>query len=266
MGGLLTCICCYCCLMSLKPRCIEIIALICNLIEIVMLIWGIADIPWDDVKKGGKITFFIGCTFVAFTLLFLLALMCLRCGNKVNTTKNGSGKCLCMTIIILDILTEIFIIIGETIIIYNMKDEDDKYYDNNYDFRRKKVSKYSDREWAAAAIATTIAEFSLAIHCYCASFLIKLISYRTNLSYVEYHENKQKNDVSRTIGIFNSPQNGPPNNQLTFIGYDKYGNPIYSGNAQYFSPQPNITNNTLNNTSDTLNQGESNTNVNQQTK
>ena len=75
MGSIIACVCCYCCLMTVKPRVIEIIALICNIIEIASLAWGIADIPWDDVSKGGKITFYIGCAFVILTLLFLIVLI-----------------------------------------------------------------------------------------------------------------------------------------------------------------------------------------------
>ena len=92
MGGLLTCICCYCCLTTLKPRIIEIVALICNIIEIGFLIWGIVDVPWSDIKMGGKVMFYIACVLVVLTFLFLLGLMCLRCGNKINTTKNSAGK------------------------------------------------------------------------------------------------------------------------------------------------------------------------------
>ena len=60
MGGIIACVCCYCCLMTLKPRCIEVMALISNLVAIGFLIWGLVEIPWSDIRKGGKITFFNG--------------------------------------------------------------------------------------------------------------------------------------------------------------------------------------------------------------
>ena len=133
MGGIIACICCYCCLTGLKPRIIEFLALLCNLVEIGFLIWGIIDIPWDDISTGGKIMYYITCGAIVVTFLLLLLLMCLRCGNTINTTKNDLGKCLCITMVVFDILAFILIIIAEIIIIYNMDDKDDDYnYNNGY--------------------------------------------------------------------------------------------------------------------------------------
>ena len=235
MGGLLTCICCYCCLTTLKPRIIEIVALICNIIEIGFLIWGIVDVPWSDIKMGGKVMFYIACVLVILTFLFLLGLMCLRCGNKINTTKNGAGKCLCITDLVFDILAEIAIIIAEIIILNNMNDKDDNsFFDYGYRYNSR-YSKYSRREWAAAAISITAAEIFIGLHCYCVSFLLKLIYLKTNLSYLKYRDTQEPNDdiIGRTINVFNTQDNNV--NQLKFLGYDKDGHPIYSGNAQYFT-------------------------------
>ena len=240
MGGLIACVCCYCCLMALKPRIIEVIALIANLVEIGFLIWGIVEIPWKDISTGGKILFFASCFLILFTFIITLILMCLRCGNKINTTKNNVGKCLCITMIVFDILAEILIIIAEIVILYNMRDKDDDYFINNYDYdynrrRRYRNGLYSDSEWAAAIISVTAAEIALGIHCYCASFLLKLIWVKTNMSYLKYNEtNNPDNIFSRSISVFNSPQDINPN-QLKFLGYDQNGHPIYSGNTQYFT-------------------------------
>ena len=242
MGSIIACVCCYCCLMTVKPKVIEIIALICNIIEIAFLAWGIADIPWDDVSKGGKITFYIGCAFVILTLLFLIVLMCLRCGNKINTTKNSTGKCICVSEVVFDFFALLLIIIGEAIIIYDMDDHDYYEYDDyGYRRRRRRNSIYSDGEWAAAVVSTIIAEIAIVVHGYCVSFLLKLIYLKTSLSYLKYQESlePENNSIGRTIGIFNSP---PANNELKFLGYDQNGHPIYSGNTQYFTQQPVITN------------------------
>lgn len=248
MGGLLACICCYCCLTSLRPRIIEIIALICNIIEIGFLIWGIVDIPWSDIKTGGKVMFYIGCVLVVLTVIFLLGLMILRCGNKINTTKNGAGKCLCITDLVLDILAEIAIIIAEIIILNNMDDKDE-YSIFDYDYRyNSRYSRYSNREWASAVISITTAEIFIGLHSYCVSFLLKLIYLKTNLSYLNYRETQEPNNdiIGRTINIFNTQDNNA--NQLTFLGYDKDGHPIYSGNSQYIiqSQMPADPNNTTN--------------------
>ena len=235
MGGIIACICCYCCLTTLKPKTIEIIALICNIISIGFLIWGIADIPWDDISTAGKVFFYITCGCVVLTLIFLLGLMCIRCSGKINTSKNSNAKCLCITLIVFDILAFILVIISEIIIFYNMDDKDDDYYYYDYYYGRRRQSKYSNREWAAAIISISAAELAILCHSYCANFLLKLISAKTNTSYLKYMEQKENNSnniVSRTINVLNQPTN---TNQLTFIGYDKDGHPIYSGKNQYFA-------------------------------
>ena len=235
MGGIIACICCYCCLTTLKPKTIEIIALLCNIVSIGFLVWGIVDIPWDDISTAGKIFFFITCGCVVLTLIFLLGLMCIRCSGKINTSKNSSAKCLCITMIVFDVLAFILIIISEIIIFYNMDDKDDDYYYDDYRYRRRR-SKYSDREWAASVISISAAEIAIICHTYCANFLLKLISAKTNQSYLEYMEQREDNNiVSRTINVINQPTNNDRNNQFTFIGYDKNGHPIYQGNTQYFT-------------------------------
>lgn len=235
MGGIIACLCCYCCLTTLKPKSIEIIALICNIISIGFLIWGISDIPWDDISTAGKVFFYITCGCVVLTLIFLLGLMCIRCSGKINTSKNSNAKCLCITLIVFDILAFILIIISEIIIFYNMDDKDDDYYYYDYYYGRRRRSKYTNREWAAAIISISAAELAIICHSYCANFLLKLISAKTDTSYLDYmeqRENNSNNIVSRTINVFNQPTN---TNQLTFIGYDKDGHPIYSGKNQYFA-------------------------------
>ena len=251
MSGLIACVCCYCCLTALKPRCIEILALICGIMEIGFIIWGVIDIPWNDISIAGKIIFFISCTIIFLSFVILLILMYLRCNNKINTTKNGTGKCLCIIMIILLILAEILIIIDEIIILFNMDDKDDfySYYDLNNNRRNRR---YSNRRWASAVISLTFVEISLGFHIYCASFLIKLIYAKTNMSYLDYIESKKDNSIfSKSINIFNYAHNNQNINQLNFLGYDKNGNPIFIiGNNQNFEQkQQNVnihTNNTIN--------------------
>jgi hypothetical protein len=242
MGSIITCICCYCCLTPLKPRCIEILALLFNLIEFIFLIWGIVDIPWGDISVGGKIIFYIMFILIIITFLILISLIYLRCSNKINTTKNNTAKCLCTTMVILDILAFIFIIIAEIIILYNIDDKDDYfYYDDN---RRRRRSRYSDREWAAAIISHTIAEMALVCHAYCSIFLLKLIYIKTDLSYFDYMNQKdQNNNMNSNVNVFNGNQNN-----LILIGYNKNGHPVYSLNNQNLTQEtkPNNTTNDSN--------------------
>ena len=233
--------CCYCCLKNCRPRCIEISALISNILEIAVLIWAIIEIPWRDIKIIGKFCFFIMFAFIIIILLFLLILMCLRCSNKINTNKNGTGKCLCIAMIVLDILSFILYIVGGVAILINMIKEDDYEY-RGYSLDKEK--EYSNRIWIAIGVSFTITEIVLIFHCMCSIMLYKIINAKTNKSYSNYL-NEKGNESNTNGNIYNMPQTEVNINQLTFIGYDKDGHPIYQGNTQYqnqINSTQNITN------------------------
>ena len=224
------------CLNDIRPRILEVIILSFTIIGIGFLIWGIAEIPWDDISTGGKIFFVIGCACIVLNLLILLILMCLRIGNKINESANSVGKCLSITILVFEIIGLVAFIIGEIIIFFNMGDKNDDHidYDNGY-YTRRWRGKYTRSEWAAVVIPLTAAEIALGLNILFTDFLIKSIYAKINTPYSQYLENKKKSDVnssndfSKSINIFNAPvENGQ--NTLTFIGYDKDGHPIYSGN------------------------------------
>ena len=293
MGTVLACIGCYCCLFSVRPKFVELIALLANFVEIGFLIWGIVEIPFGDISTGGKVCFYITCGLIVLTFILLIILMVLRCSGKINTTANGAGVSLCVADLIFDVLAFIMIIISEAIILYKMWDLDEDveywrgrryYYSNGY---------FSDSEWAAAIFSTSAGELGIIVHFYCMSFLLKLIQLKTNLSYHEYNENEanisnnssgnalysdnySNGVVGTTINVYNQPPQNP--NQLTFLGYDKDGHPIYSGNNQFrainlpVGNQPyinqninnvnnNVNNNLNNNTNDNTNNN-ANNNVN----
>ena len=266
MGSIIVCIGCYCCLLNLKPISIEIIALFANLFEIGFLIWGIVDIPWDDMTTGAKVCFYITCGLILLTFFLLLIIMCLRCSGNINTTKNGIASCLCITTLIFDILAFILIIISECLILYKMWDIDD---DSGYwGHRHRHRSNFSDTEWACAVISLSVAELGILVHSYCISFLLKLIHLKTNLSYREYMDSVDKNVITdsniittRAINVFQSPPN--INNNLTLLGYDKDGHPIYSGNTTYqIVNAPIVTNPNLNNINTNPNNNVINNNIN----
>ena len=239
------------CLNSVKPRVQEILIVVFTIIAIGFLIWGIIDIPWSDIKTGGKILFYIGCGLTVLILLLTLILMCIRIGNKINESLNGIGKCLCMTLMVCNILGLIAFIISEIIIFINMDDARDDYYNENdyYGYRRHRRwdDKYSHAEWGATVCSLTAAEIALALNIVVLNYLIKVVWAKTNLPYSDYLQTQNTNSIneiatiqndntySKSINVYNTP---PANNQnmLKFIGYDKDGHPIYSGTTQYYTP------------------------------
>ena len=262
MGTIIACIGCYCCLLGIRPKYIELIALIANVIEIGFLIWGAAGIPWGDLNSGGKACYFITCALIIITFILTIILMVLRCKGHINSSSNKTGYGICLTTVIIDVIAFIMIVISEAVILYKMWDLDDDY--EYWRGRRYYYSKgyFSDAEWAAAIVPMSVAEICLIAHFYCLSFLLKLIKLKTDLSYIEYNESQTNNSSGNilsssanyvtpgtTINVYNTPP--PPNNQqvLSFIGYDNQGHPIYAGNNQYRSvnypanTQPNINQN-----------------------
>ena len=239
MGAILACIGCYCCLLPLKPKFIELIALLTNLVEIGFLIWGIVDIPWSHISTGGKVCFYIGCGLIIITFILLIDLIILRCKKTINSSRNRTAICLCITDCVFNFLALFMIAISEVIIIKKMSDLDD---DRSYWSRKRSYhggSYFTHREWLAVIISTIAAEIGIVCHFYCLSFLYKLIRLKTDLSYAEYkyknseqvsYINNNSEGKVTTINVFSTP---PNNNNLTFLGYDKDGRPIYAGNNQY---------------------------------
>ena len=276
MGSILVCIGCYCCLFTIKPLYIEWMAFIANLIEIGFLIWGIVDIPFGDLNTGGKVCFYITCGLILLTFILLIILIVLRCGKKINTTRNSTAQCLCISILIFDVLAFIMVIISEIVILHKMWDlDEDNYYWSRRERRYYGNGYFSDTEWAAAIISTSAAELGILAHFYCISFDMKLIHFKTDLSYNEYMDVNNNNsvgiisnsDINReqgtTINVYNTP---PPNqNNLNFLGYDKNGYPIYAGTNQFrmvntpIVVQPNVNQN--NNVNNNINNNINNKNI-----
>jgi len=233
---------------DVSPKVLESLTLVSSLVGIGFLIWGIVDIPWDDINDAGEIFYIMSGGFLIPIVILIFILLCLSIGDKFGTTQNGCARGLCITLLILNILALIAIIIGEIIIFAEMADEDDKYLDNNYYYnnrRRRWRGKYSREEWASAGVSTTAVEIVLGLNILFISYLLKLANAKTNTTYNEYLDAQSKNNSSDVnglnsnqnnyaINVYNNPPNGNQN-MLTFIGYDKDGHPIYSGANQYFT-------------------------------
>ena len=221
MGTVVACLGCYCCLLGVRPKYLELIALLANIIEIGFLIWGAAGIPWSDLNSGRKACYYIAFGLIILTFILTIIIIVLRCGGRINSSPNKAGYAICLTAVIIDVIAFIMVIIAEALILYRM--------------------------WEAI-IPTSAAELCTIAHFYCLSFLLKLIKLKTDLSYIEYNETQTNNSSGNVlnssggynatpgtmINVYNTPP--PPNNNqqvLSFIGYDKDGHPIYAGNNQY---------------------------------
>ena len=158
MGEIIDYIGCFFCIKKLEPY-IEIIELIFSIIEIIFIIWGIVDIPWKDIRTGGKIFYFIMLIFIVITFIVTVVLIFCRCRSKIYTTNNHIGIYLCIATIALAILSKIFLLIVEIIIVHDMYYKDD--------------TKYSGRQLAAVIISFIVNELSLSFHIYCSCFLLK---------------------------------------------------------------------------------------------
>ena len=205
MGCIKVCNYCYCCLKSLKPSVIEIIILICNLIGIGSIILVILSTPFDDIQVSGQIGIVFSTLFIFISFIFLIVIMCLRCGNNtINTSNNNMGKCFGITLIVFDILIIIFITIAGGVILKNINEViKNKYYDDEEYY--KKFS-YSKRVCIYISISVFI--IALAIHLYFLSLLIILIYAKTNLSYSKYLEaNKGNINAPNSMDITADTQN-----------------------------------------------------------
>ena len=193
MGEIIACMSFYFFIEKLKPRYIEIIELIFSIIEIIFLIWGLLNnsyIPWKDIRKGAKIFYIIMLILICINFIIIIVLIYLRCSNKINTTKNDIGIYLCITTIVLVILSKILLLIDEVIIAYDM------YYKDNNDY--------------SVIIPFIITELSLAFQCYCSCFLIRLIYAKTDLNDEQYQKNLNK-DSSSINGVGNRNNRNNPN-------------------------------------------------------
>jgi len=250
-------------LASFRPRAIEGLMLLFTVIAIGLLVWGIIGIPWDDIYTSCLVLYVIGGGILILALIFLIILMVLRINDRINGSQNSCGICVAYAFGVTAIISFVIIVIDEIIILYNMNDED---YDHYRGHRwRGRDGKFSGSEWAAVIIATTGACIAMALSVVCLNDLIKVIKAKTSLSYKNYMDTQHNvtstntgNNTSmnimptnnnttqtRTIQIYNTP---PVNqNYLSLIGYDQTGHPIYSGNVQYVSQNPNINKNVINN-------------------
>lgn len=213
-----------CCLSVLKPRMIELIALISNIIMIGCFIWSAIGIPWEVVNTGGKVVFYIAFGFAVIAIIILIIIMVLRCQNTINGEKNSLGLCLLITIIIVNIIGFVFLIIAEILIINKMRDEDrhSNWRDWTYNSNDYKIS---GGDWAASAVSFTIIQVFWIILSFCCTCLYKLVDLRTNDCYADYLAECGECNEHRD-STNNQTDNRPT---LNFIGYDKNGAPIYQG-------------------------------------
>ena len=226
---------CYCCFFKLRPKCIQLIALLANLVVIALLIWGMIDIPWSYLSKGIKICYYIICGLIIINLILLFILIIFRCIGTINSKYNFISKGFCLIACIFDCVASIIMIVSAIIILYKMYK-----LDKETDLWPVYNSLFSSEERAAVIFSTIIAVIPLVWHFFCVSFLYILITCRTNFSYNDYKDNKHSSEiinnniseeVGTTINVINTPQNNV--NNLALFPYAKSESPNYDLNNQY---------------------------------
>ena len=223
MGEIIACLSCCCLIEKLKPIYIEIIELIFSIIEIASLEQGLHNvsyIPWNNIRKGAKIFYIIMFILICINFIIIIVLICLRCCKKINTTKNDLGIYLCITNIVLFILSKILSFIIEVIIAHDM------YYNDVHD--------------NSVFIPLISNELGLAFHCYFSCFLFKLIYAKTDLNYSEYQNQKKLNNGSTSVNIIQNGNDYLRKNQSDY-------NLINRNNQNFQGIQSSLNNTSINN-------------------
>ena len=120
------CLSLFCCFKNMSPNKIVFTAIISNLIAVVFLIWGITDLFW--YRKARKPLYIISLIFFFLSLIgliFVIVLLNVRTDQNYIITINIIGKIICGIIITLCILSFIFLLIAEILILKDYNDIED---------------------------------------------------------------------------------------------------------------------------------------------
>ena len=118
------CVPLFCCFKNCQPKSIAITALIANVLAVIFLIWGVADLEFLVMRSARKALYIIA--FVLFILLLILViivfiLLFIRTTENYLTL-NKIGKLLCIIIIVLSILCFIFLLIAWILVLVDYSD------------------------------------------------------------------------------------------------------------------------------------------------
>ena len=113
----------------MSPNTIAIIGIISNLIAVIFLIWGLADLEWSVFRKARKALYII--SFVIFCLTLILMILIIVFANLRSVpnfiTFNNIGKILCLITIWLCALAFIFLLIAEILILVDYSDIEEAF-------------------------------------------------------------------------------------------------------------------------------------------
>jgi len=202
----------YCCFKKYQPNCIALTALIFNIIAVAFMIWGLADLEWSlIIRKGRKALYIIAFVILCVTLVLLiivLILLNLRVGSNYITC-NNIGRILCLIIAILAILSFIFLIIDEILLIVD-------YAKWERDYGPGRV--IPSHDWAACILPGLLGIIASVIIALCANILYRIFYDNILGTFLDYQNNApvhvNNNSVSTIPNVTQDPVavtvNNPP--------------------------------------------------------
>lgn len=190
----------FCCFKNMRPNTIALIGIISNLIAVIFLIWGLADLDWPYFRKGRKALYIISFVFLCLTLALLIVVIIfanLRNGPNFMTF-NNIGKILCLIIIGLSILAFIFLLIAEILILVDYSDIEKAWPIGRF---------FPSHDWAAAILPGILGLIASIIVPLCANVLYKMFNDNILTSFDVYQNNNPMNINQNSMATIPNVQN-----------------------------------------------------------
>ena len=195
------CDCCCCCLKNEKE--VAISGIVLNALAVIFLIWGVADMFWS--KNGARALYIVAFVFLILTLLGFIAILILIIVRKEENQKifNQISKYINIAILVLLILSLLFLIISELIIIIDYAKAENTL--NNYYYGANLPTRW----WITATIPGLISIILISVLLCAASKLGKIFYDITK------NDNPVPNNVANIDSKVNFNINNPPNQMNT---------------------------------------------------
>ena len=227
------CLVFFCCFKNMNPNTIASTAIITNLMAVAFLIWGIIDIQWNWLKKARKTLYIISFSFLCLTLIlmiFIIVFLNLRIGPNFMIL-NKLGNLICLIIIGSCILSFIFLLIAEILILIDFND-----FENILGPGRN----ISSHEWTTVILPGLLGLIATVIISLCANVLYKIFNDNILTSFDIYQNNSPMNINQNSMTTIPNVQN-----PVVVVSGDNSG--VIPPNYPYNQPVPEYNSTGINN-------------------